>query len=78
MLRLSEEITGARPADARGAADRLKDHGDLDGDESKLISGLAGVSNVRGAHAGLTERHEALFRLHMTTAVARYLLERLP
>jgi hypothetical protein len=78
MLRLCEQITGARAADPRGAAERLRAHGDIDGDEARLLSGLAGMSNDRGAHAGLTDRDEALFRLHMTTATARYLLARLP
>jgi len=74
---LCEQITGSRAADPRGATERLRTHGDIDGDEAKLISGLVGMSNDRGAHAGLTDRDEALFRLHMTTAVTRYLLVRL-
>jgi hypothetical protein len=78
MLTLCAQITGTRAADARGAAERIRSHGGIDGDETKLITGLAGLSNQRGAHAGLTDRDEALFRLHMTTAVARYLLARLP
>jgi hypothetical protein len=78
MLSLCEQTTGARAADPRGAAERLRVHGDIDADEARLLSGLAGMSNDRGAHAGLTDRDEALFRLHMTTATARYLLARLP
>lgn len=77
VLTLCEQILGARPGNARGAADRLRNHGDLDGDEAGLVSSLVGMSNERGAHAGLTDRDEALFRLHMTTAAARYLLARL-
>jgi hypothetical protein len=77
MLTLCERATQTRPTDARGAAERLRNHGDLDGDEAKMIAGLAGVSNERGAHAGLTDRDEAIFRLHATTAVATYLLARI-
>jgi hypothetical protein len=77
MLTLCDQFVGVRPSTVRSAADRLRNHGDLDGDEAALVSSLAAVSNERGAHAGLTDRDEALFRLHMTTATARYLLARL-
>lgn len=76
LMTLCERAIGTRPTDARSAADRLRNHGDLDGDEAKLIAGLAGVSNERGGHAGLTDRDEGIFRLHATTAVASYLLAR--
>lgn len=78
MLTACEQILGARPNNVRSAADRLRNHGHLDADEASLISSLASVSNPRGAHAGLTDQDEALFRLHMTTALVRYLLARLP
>ncbi len=75
---LTLEATGRRPNDTRAAADQLRNAHVLDGDESRLVAGLAGLSNSRGAHAGLTDPEEAAFRLHMTTAVARYLLARIP
>ena len=77
MLSLCEEFTGMRPSTARGAAEKLRNKGHLDADEATLISGLAGISNERGAHAGLTDPEEALFRLHSSTALAKYLLARL-
>jgi hypothetical protein len=75
---LTLETTGKQPNDAKAAADQLRNNGAIDGDESRLVSGLAGISNTRGAHAGLTDPDEARFRLHMTTAAARYLLGRIP
>ena len=72
------ETTGKRPNDAKAAADQLRISGAIDGDESRLVSGLAGISSTRGAHAGLTDPDEARFRLHLTTAAARYLLGRVP
>ncbi len=78
VLTLSQQILSTRPSNVRSAADRLRNHGSLDTNEAALVSSLVGMSNERGAHAGLTDREEALFRLHMTTATARYLLARLP
>lgn len=78
MLTFGERILGTRPSNVRSAADRLANHGDIDRDEASLISSLAAISNDHGAHAGLTDRDEAVFRLHMTTAATRYLLARLP
>jgi hypothetical protein len=74
---LAESSTGRRPSDAKSAADVLRSNNVIDGDEANLLKGLAGVSNQRGAHAGLTDPDEALFRLHMATAFARYLLARI-
>ena len=67
---------GRRPSDPKGAAELLRTAGLLDGDETKLLQGLIGVSNERGAHHGTTTEEEATFRLHTTTAVLRYLLAR--
>jgi hypothetical protein len=67
---------GRRTSDPKGAAELLRTAGLLDGDETKLLQGLIGVSNERGAHHGTTTEEEATFRLHTTTAVLRYLLAR--
>lgn len=71
------KVIGETAKDAKAAADVLRNKKKIDGDEAKLLGGLAGVSNERGAHAGLTDPEEALFRMHMTTATARYLLARI-
>lgn len=77
LLDLCENITGHRPGHPNGAIDRLLNADELDGDEARLLKGLVGVSNDRGAHPGLSNDEEALFRLHFTTAVLRYLLARM-
>jgi hypothetical protein len=67
---------GKTTSDPKGAAEMLRAAGRLDGDEARLLQGLVGVSNQRGAHRGTTTAEEATFRLHTTTAVLRYLLAR--
>jgi hypothetical protein len=77
LLELCHRVTGQYAADPKGAVERLRQRGALDGDEARLLTGLVGISNARGAHQGITDREEALFRLHLTSAAARYLLDRL-
>jgi hypothetical protein len=69
---------GKATTDPKGAAEMLRGAGRIDGDEARLLQGLVGVSNERGAHRGTTTEEEATFRLHTTTAVLRYLLARVP
>lgn len=76
LLGLSARAARQQTVDPRAAVDHLRRAEVLDGDEARLLTGLIGVSNARGAHQGLTDREEALFRLHFTTAAARYLLAR--
>ena len=76
LLGLSEGVPGRRPGSSMGAIDRLRNAGAIDGDQAELLKGIVGVSNDRGAHSGLTETEEALFRLHIASSVARYLLAR--
>lgn len=74
LIELANEETGKLSKDPRGAIDRLLNFDVIDGDEAQLLKGLVGISNQRGAHHGLTDDEEALFRLHFSTAAARYLL----
>jgi len=69
---------GKTTSDPRNAVEMLRAAGRLDGDEAKLLRGLVGVSNQRGAHRGTTTEEEAIFRLHATTAAMRYPLARVP
>ena len=78
LIETAQQTTGKRITDPKGAVDRLRNAGFLDGDEASLLKGLAGISNKRGAHHGLTDEEEALFRLHFSTAAARYLLAVVP
>lgn len=76
LIDLSNRTTGGSPSSARGAIDRLRSSGHIDGSEADILKGVVGVSNSRGAHAGLSDDEEALFRLHFATATARYILAR--
>jgi hypothetical protein len=74
LIALAKEETSKSSKDPKGAIDRLFNAKVIDGDEAQLLRGLVGLSNKRGAHHGLTDEEEALFRLHFSTAAARYLL----
>jgi len=76
LIDLCVQATGGAPSSARGAIDRLRNSGCIDGSEADILKGVVGVSNDRGAHAGLSDDEEALFRLHFATSAARYILAR--
>ena len=76
LLEVCARTTGRQARGSAGAVDILRDGEILDGSEAQLLKGLVGVSNDRGAHQGLTDGEETLFRLHFTTAAFRYLLAR--
>lgn len=78
VTEICTRATQQRARDPKGATDKLRNAGLIDGDEANLLKGLLGMSNQRGAHAGLTDEEEGLFRLHTSTAVARWLLARVP
>jgi len=76
-IEICSEKTGTTVSDAVGALQRLRQAQQLDVGEFNLTRGLLEVSNQRGAHQGLTDRQEAQFRLHFSTALGRYLISRL-
>src|SRR5205823_2990503 len=78
LINLDSHLGQRETDDPRGAIEHLRALGHVDGDEAKMLTGLVGLSNERGAHHGLTDDEEALFRLRFTTAAIRYVLARLP
>ncbi len=64
-------------ADGQAAIQALQNAGLLEPGEFNLARGLFEMSNGRGAHRGLSDPQEALFRLHFSTALARYLIARI-
>lgn len=74
LARLAEQRTSKRSSDPRGNVEHLRNAGLLNGDETQLLKGLVGISNTKGAHPGLSNVDEALFRLHMATITVRWLL----
>ena len=65
--------TFAEPA---AALQHLKDLGMLDNAEWNMCRALWTMCQTNGPHRGLTSEQEAIFRLHIGTAVARFLLEK--
>jgi len=72
-----ERLSGKLIEDANGAIQHLHNTKHIERSLYDLLRGIYSLSNTRGAHLGLSDTEEALFRLHLTTAVVRYLL-RLP
>lgn len=77
LIEICARVEGRAFTDPTAAVQHLKARGSLEGGEYNMARGLLDMSNRRGAHHGLTDRGEALFRLHFSTAFARYLLARL-
>jgi hypothetical protein len=74
FLLVCERLSGKHIKDANGAIQHLRNKKLIEDSVYELLHGIYGLSNTRGAHVGLSDTEEALFRLHLTTAVARYLL----
>lgn len=66
--------TGRAGRDPKGSADRLANANLITNDEAALLKALVGISNSNGAHPGLSNADEALFRMHMIVATVRWLL----
>ncbi len=74
---LAERVEGKRPREVRAALDKLTAKDFLIEGEYSLLRGLWDAAQPRGSHAGLSDAAEARFRLMVTTAQCRFLLERL-
>ena len=73
---IAEAETGSTSNDPSAAFQLLKRDGFLDREEFNQFRAFwAGIQD-NGPHAGLSSDSEALFRLHMGTCIARYLLEK--
>jgi len=76
LIQVGNVHTGQLRRDPQAALGDLR--GSLLADsEWSLGRSIWSTLHTGGAHAGLSERDEALFRLHIATAYARYLLNRL-
>jgi len=63
--------------DPIAAVQHLRQTGHIDGGEQNLARGLFEASHENGAHHGLSNAEEALFRFHFSTALGAYLIARL-
>jgi hypothetical protein len=68
---------GKEFSDANAALQHLKDKGNLDLGEWNNFRHFWNDIQDNGPHHGLSAEHEALYRLHVATATARYLLDKL-
>ena len=59
------------------ALQNLRQNGKVDGNEEGTFKNFWNHIQDGGPHQGLTSASEALYRLHMATAMARYLMEKL-
>jgi hypothetical protein len=62
--------------DASAALQHLRQSGFLDASEFNTCRGFWDASHTNGPHHGLSNQDEALFRLHVATAIGRYLLRK--
>jgi hypothetical protein len=74
FVSLAQSNTGSTSQEPRAALDSLRDDSCIDSKQWNLFRGYWDDIQDNGPHRGLSDREEALFRLHMGTALARYLL----
>jgi hypothetical protein len=77
-IELCREQSGTEFDNAPAALQHLRQAGRFDDAEWNMCRGFWDGIQDNGPHHGLTTDQEALFRLHTATALARYLLWRLP
>ncbi len=71
-------VAGKTFGDPGGALQHLRDTGHLDPKEWATFRGFWDASQTNGPHPGLSNSHEALYRVHVGTAVGRYLIAKFP
>jgi hypothetical protein len=76
FITLCKTLCGKGLADVNGALQHLRGTGKLDLGEWNNFRYFWNDIQDNGPHQGLSVEHEALYRLHVATATARYLLEK--
>jgi hypothetical protein len=69
------ETSKARP-DPAAALQDLRDHGFIDHPAWQMFRGFWQGIQDNGPHHGLSDEQEALFRLHVATSIARYVIHK--
>jgi len=77
LIELSRRQTSNSRTDAAAALQDLRDAGFFDNPEWQMLKGFWQSIQDNGPHHGLSHEQEALFRLHVATAVARYAIHKL-
>lgn len=76
LCALAARLLDRSTDDPRAATTHLRNAGVIDGNEARLVEGLVGIGNDRGAHPGASSPSEAKFRLAVTTATITHVLRR--
>ena len=77
FIELGNAIAGSTRDNAPAALQDLRNAGRLDETEYNMVRSFWNDIQDNGPHQGLSGEQEALFRLHVGTALARYLLHKL-
>lgn len=77
LISVCRLVAGRTFNDASAALQHLRQSTFLDASEFNTTRGFWDASHTNGPHHGLSNQDEALFRLHVATAIGRYLLRKL-
>lgn len=77
FIETGRRLTNQNSANANAALQRLRNGEHLDQAEWNMFRHFWGGIQDNGPHAGLTDHDEALYRLHISTAMGRYLVKKL-
>jgi hypothetical protein len=76
LIELGKRETSKVRPDPSAALQDLRDQGFIDNPEWQMLRGFWQGIQDRGPHHGLSHEQEALFRLHVATSIARYLIHK--
>ena len=74
FISICDKICGKSFGEASAALQHLRDKGVIEPSEWNTFRGFWDTCQTNGSHHGLTNSEEALYRLHMATAISRYLI----
>lgn len=74
FIGINKSLTGTTRTNAIASLQDLQSNNYLDQDEFHQFKSFWSGIQDRGPHRGLSDEQEALFRLHVSTSIARYLI----
>ena len=77
LISICRLTSGRTFSDAGAALKHMRQSAFLDASEFNSTRGFWDASHTNGPHHGLSNQDEALFRLHVATAIGRYVLRKL-
>ena len=76
LIELGKRETSKERSDVPAALQGLREKGFLDDAEWQMLRGFWQGIQDKGPHRGLSDKQEALFRLHVATSIARYTIHK--